>query len=58
MVTNFDSGGMLEPLSAAIAPLAMPSLAMAWASNPSLPSAVIDCSISCWALSGLQSGVS
>jgi hypothetical protein len=43
---------------AAIAPPAMPSFADRTPMMLSRPSAVMDCSISCWALSGLQSGVS
>ena len=43
---------------AAIAPPAVPSLAAKTPTKPFLPSAEIACSISCWALSGDQSGVS
>ena len=57
-VTKRLAGSMPADFSAAIAPPAIPSLATYTASKPSSPSEVTDCSISCWARSGLQSGVS
>src|SRR4029453_13836069 len=51
-------GLMPWPFIAAIAPPAVPSLAAYTPTNPVLPTAVIACSISVWALSGDQSGVS
>ena len=57
-MTGIVDGSMPAPLSAAIAPPAVPSLAARTPWKPSLPSAVIAWSISFWAFSGSQSGVS
>src|SRR5438270_13449172 len=57
-VVGLVAGWMPAEVMAAIAPPAVPSLAAYTPVNPFLPSAVIACCISFWALSGLQSGVS